>query len=80
MVIAFASSAQDRGFQSLPGQTKDYKIGICWFSDKDTALRKKNKDWVARNQDNVSEWGEMSFRGLFFQGASTIKIQISMLV
>jgi len=22
---------------------------------------------LARNQDNVSEWGDMSFRGLLFQ-------------
>jgi hypothetical protein len=26
-------------------QTKDYKIGICCFSDKHAALRRKNKDW-----------------------------------
>jgi len=23
--------------------------------------------WQARNQDNVSEWGDMSIRGLLFQ-------------
>jgi len=27
---------------------------------------------LAWNQDNVSEWGDMSFRGLFFQCAITI--------
>jgi hypothetical protein len=47
-----------------PGQTKDYKIGICCFSDKHAALRRKNEDWLAHNQDNVSEWGDMSIRGL----------------
>jgi hypothetical protein len=26
-----------------------------------------------QNQDNVSEWGDMSIRGLLFQWASTIK-------
>jgi hypothetical protein len=37
--------------------------------------------WLARNQDNVSEWGDMSIiRRLFFQCASTIKIQLSVLV
>jgi len=51
----------------LLGQTKDYKIVICCFSDKHTVLRRKNKDWLARNQDNVSEWGDMSFYGLLFQ-------------
>jgi hypothetical protein len=33
----------------------DYKIGICCFSAKNAALRSKNKDWLARNQNNVSE-------------------------
>jgi hypothetical protein len=37
------------------GQTKDYEIGICCFSAKHAALRKKSKDWLTRNQDNVSE-------------------------
>jgi hypothetical protein len=35
---------------------------------------------LARNQDNVSEWGEISIRELLFQWASTIKIQLSVLV
>ena len=64
MVNVFASSAQDRGFKSRSGQTKDYKIGICCFS---TALRRKSKDWLAQNQNNVSEWDDMSIRGLLFQ-------------
>jgi hypothetical protein len=41
---------------------------------------KKNKDWLAQNQNNVSEWSDMSTRKLLFQSASTINIQISMLV
>jgi len=48
-------------------QTKDYKIGICRFSAKHAALRKNSKDWLTRNNDNVSEWGDMSIRGLLFQ-------------
>jgi hypothetical protein len=39
-----------------PVQTKDYAIGICCFSAKHAALRRKNKDWLARNHDNVTEW------------------------
>jgi hypothetical protein len=31
------------------------------------ALRKKNKDCLARNQDIVSEWSYMSVRELLFQ-------------
>ena len=38
------------------GQTKVYEIGICCFSAKHAAGRSKIKDWLARNQDNVSEW------------------------
>ena len=62
-----SSSAVDRGFEPRLGQTKDYKIGICCFSAKQAALRRKSKDWLAQNQDNVSEWGNMFIRGLLFQ-------------
>jgi hypothetical protein len=47
-------SAVDRGFEPWSGQTKDYKIGICCFSTKHAAFRRKSKDWLARNQNNVS--------------------------
>ena len=67
MVSLFASSVVDRGFDPRSGQSKEYKIGICCFFAKHTALSKKNKDWLARNQDNVSEWGDMSIRGLLIQ-------------
>jgi hypothetical protein len=80
MVGVLASSVVDRGFEPRSGQTKDYRIGICCFSTKYAALRRKSKDWLARNQNNVSEWSDMSIRGLLFQWASTIKIQLSMLV
>jgi hypothetical protein len=43
------------GFKPQSGQTKDYKIGICCFYAKHAAERRKNKDWLARNQNNVSE-------------------------
>jgi hypothetical protein len=32
-----------------------------------------SKDWLTRNQDNVSEWDDMSIRRLLFQWANTIK-------
>ena len=76
-----ALSAVNHGFEPRSGQTKDSEIGICCFSAiKHAALRRKRKDWLARNQDNVSEWGNMSIRRLLFQSASTIKIQLSVLV
>jgi hypothetical protein len=55
MVSVLVSSAVDHGFEPRSDQTKDNKIGICCFSAKHTALRKKSKDWLAQNQDNVSE-------------------------
>jgi hypothetical protein len=67
MVSVLASNAVDRGFELRSGQTKDYQIGICCFSAKYTAIRRKGKDWSARNQDNVSGWSDMSTRGLLFQ-------------
>ena len=67
MVSVLASSAVVRGFESQSGQTKDYKIGICCFSAKHAALRSKSKDRLARNQNNVREWGDMFIRGLLFQ-------------
>ena len=66
MVRVFASSVVDCGFESRSGQTKNYKIGICSFSAKHTALRSMSKDWFARNLTNVSECSDMSIRGLFF--------------
>ena len=64
MVIVFASRAVDRGFEPRSGLIKDYIIGMCCFSAKHVALRRKSKDWLARNQNNVFEWSDMSIRGL----------------
>ena len=68
MVSTLASSVVDRWFESRSVQTKDYEIiDMCCFSAKHATLRKKNKDCLTRNQDNVSEWGDISMRGLLFQ-------------
>jgi hypothetical protein len=56
MVIVLVGSAVDRGFKPRSGQTKHYKIGICCFSNKHAALRRKGKDWLVWNWNNVSEW------------------------
>ena len=53
MVSKLVSSAIDHGFETRSGLTKDYKIGICCFSAKHAALRRKSKYRLARNQDNV---------------------------
>ena len=67
MVSVLASSAVDRRFDPRSRQTKDYEIGMRCFSAKHVALRRKGKHWLAWNQNNASEWGDMSIRGLLFQ-------------
>jgi hypothetical protein len=59
MVSVLPLSVVDCGFEPRSGQTKDYKFGICCFSARYAAVRRKSKDLLARNQDNVFEWGEM---------------------
>ena len=57
------SSVGDLGFEPR----LILKIGICCFSAKHVALMRKSKDWLDGNQDNMSEWGDMSIRRLLFQ-------------
>jgi hypothetical protein len=65
-----ASSVVDRGFKP-----KTIKLVFVAFP-----LSMQHKGERAKNQDNVSEWSNMSIHRLLFQSASTIKIQISVLV
>ena len=67
MVSIVAYSAIDCGFEHWSGQTKDYKFGMCSFSARHAALRRKSKDCLARNQNNVSEWSNISTRRLYTQ-------------
>ena len=80
IIVMLASSVVDCEFEPRSGQTKDYKIGFCCFSAKQVVLRSKSKDWLTRNQNNVSEWSDISTHGLLFQWASTMKIQLNVLV
>ena len=67
MISVHTSGSIDRGFEPRSDQMKYYIIGICCFSAMHEALRRKSKDWLTLNQDNVSECGDMSIRGLLFQ-------------
>jgi hypothetical protein len=67
MVSVLTSRAVDRGFEPRSDQSKDYNIDMCCFSAKHAALRRKRDNWLARNQDNVSESGDMFIRELLFQ-------------
>jgi hypothetical protein len=58
IVSVLASHVVARGLELRSGQTKDYKIGICCFSPKREAIRRKSKDGLAHNQD-VSEWQQI---------------------
>ena len=66
MVSVLASGLLDREFEDQSDQNKGYDIGIRCFSAKHTAIKRESKYWLARNQ-YVSEWSDMSTRGLFFQ-------------
>jgi hypothetical protein len=67
MVNVLALSLIDLGYEPRLGQSQDYKIGICCFSTEHATLMRKNKDWLARNHDNVYEWGDVSIHRLLFQ-------------
>ena len=54
MISVIPSSAINRGFEPRSGQTKDYTISICCFFAKHSALRRKSKYWLARNENNVT--------------------------
>ena len=66
MFGVLASSDLDHRIESWLGQTKYNKTGFGCFPANHTALRNKSKDWLARNEDNVSEWSNMSTHGLLF--------------
>jgi hypothetical protein len=73
IVSVHASSAVDRGLESRSGQTKDYQLVLVAYNAKHAELRRKSKDGLLRNQDNVSEWSDMYIRRLLFPLANTMK-------
>ena len=60
MIGVLDSGAVNRGFEPQSGQTKNFKIGMCCLSAKHASLRRKSKDWLTGNQNNVSKWSDMS--------------------
>jgi hypothetical protein len=46
----------------------------------DPQIKGKEQRLIGTDQDNVSDWGELSIHRLLFQWASTIKIQLSVLL
>ena len=43
--------AENCAIDPLSSQTQDYKISICCFSSKHTALMSKKKDWLVHDFD-----------------------------
>ena len=68
MVSMLTSSVVCHGFEYRTGQTKTLKLVFAAspLSTKYAALRIKSRDWMARNQDNLSEFNNMSTYRLLF--------------
>ena len=80
MVSMLAWSAIDLGFEPRSRQTKDYIICICCFSAMNALLRRKSKDGLAQNKNNISEWSDMCTVDCCFSDASSIKITLTLLL
>ena len=53
-IFPLVSSVVDRGFKPWSSQNKDYKIGICCFSAKHAALRRKSS--LVGSESGWSVW------------------------
>jgi hypothetical protein len=45
-------------------------IGNCCFSTMHTWFRNKRKTWLARKQNNIAEWSDLSIRGVLYKWTS----------
>ena len=57
VIISMLASNVDRGFEHQPGQTKEYKIGICCFFEKHASLRNKGKDLAGLKSEECVQVG-----------------------
>ena len=82
IVSLFPSSVIDREFESRSRQTKTMKLVLCCFSAAHAALiGRMSKDWLDRNLDTVSRVRVICISAdCCFSEASTLKIQLSVLV
>jgi hypothetical protein len=62
IVCVLALSTEDRRFEPMWGQSKDYTIGMHYLSAQHATLRSKSKYCLARNQNIVSQWGRNNYR------------------
>jgi hypothetical protein len=67
IVIYVDNRGGSRGARIRRPPNKDYQLVFVAYNAKHAELRRKSKDWLLRNQDNVSEWNDMPIRDLLFQ-------------
>jgi len=79
MVNVFALSVVDGEFDPCRVNPLTIKL-VLPVAASSLSTQSKSKTRVAQNKDNMSEWSDLSTRGLLFQWTSTIKIQLRMLV
>ena len=58
------------GFYPRSEQANNYEIGICCFCARRPGLKRKNKDWLTLNQENVSEGATCLFEECCFSELS----------
>jgi hypothetical protein len=70
LILSFSPAFCRKGVTSDGvNQVKLKSIKLVFVASplKHAALRRKSKDWLALNQDNVSKWGDISISRLLFQ-------------
>ena len=58
-----------------PGLVKPKTIKSAFVAYR-LSTHRNRKEWLARNQDNVSEWCDMSTSGLLFMWSNAINLQL----
>jgi hypothetical protein len=67
-MVACSPRVRSCGFETRSGLTKDYNIGMCFFSlSMQHKGERESKDWLTRNQNNVSALSHMDHHRLLFQ-------------
>jgi hypothetical protein len=80
MVSVLALSMVDRGFEHRSVQTKYFKIGICYFSAKHTALRERAKTGWLGIRIMCPSGATCLHAVCCFSELAPIRIQLSVLV
>jgi hypothetical protein len=63
-LMVFCLETDTITMSSRTGRTNQKDYTMCCFFAKHASIRSKSKGWLARNQNNMSEWSHMSTRRL----------------